>query len=500
MSPGKFLEGLFFKSSATLWTDIFIFLILAVFVLALVEASRGKHSRFLEHAPNVMTSLGILGTFTGIVIGLLHFQPDEIDTSITLLLAGLKTAFITSLVGLFSSILFKGLDAWKFAPMREQGEEKEDVTPKDIYNQLATQNETLVQLRESLAGNEEGSVNGQLKNLRMDLRDAADKRDRESKEFQDKLWSQMENFADMLSKSATEQVIEALKQVIVEFNQNLTEQFGENFKALDASVKKLVDWQQQYMEQLNQMTEQYAEGVKAIGSTRDAVTVISEKSGEIPASMEQLKSVLEVNQHQIAELQRHLEAFVGMRDQAIQAVPEIQAQVKDVGVQLQQGAQEMKVVMLEGATNFKDSVTRTNSAMVDMSNNVATEAEKVSSVLKDGSTQVHNTTRDMVERLETGSKKLQTELEQNVVAVLNTVRQNSERTLGGIEGQIREAVNRSGEGVNRQLAALDESLQKELNRAMSELGRALASITQRMTDEYNRMLTSHNNPQNNYRG
>ena len=60
MSPGKFLEGLFFKSSAALWTDIFISLILAVFVLALVEASRGKHSRFLEHAPNVMTSLGIL--------------------------------------------------------------------------------------------------------------------------------------------------------------------------------------------------------------------------------------------------------------------------------------------------------------------------------------------------------------------------------------------------------------------------------------------------------
>lgn len=491
MSPGKFLEGLFFNASTTLWTDIFICLIVGIFLLAIIEASRGKHSRFLEHAPNVMTSLGILGTFTGIVIGLLHFQPDHIDTSITLLLDGLKTAFITSLVGLFSSILFKGLDAWKFAPMREEGELKEDVTPKDIYSQLSGQTELLTQLKESLTGNEEGSVNGQLKNLRMDLRDAADKREKEYKEFGEKLWTQMESFADMLSKSATEQVIEALNKVIADFNKKLTKEFGENFQALDASVKKLVDWQQQYMEQLTQMSEQYSEGVKAIGDTRDAVSVISDKTGEIPASMDQLKAVLEVNQHQIAELQRHLEAFAGMREQAIRAVPEIQSQIKEVGDQLQQGAYEMKVVMLQGATEFKDSVTKTNSAMTEMSHNVVNESEKVATVLKDGSTQVHNTTRDMLERLDHSSKNLQGELERSIHAVLNSIRENSERTLGGIESQIQNAVSRSGEGVNRQLAALDEALQQELNRALEELGKALASIAQKMTEEYNRMVSVH---------
>ncbi|WP_066017831.1 MotA/TolQ/ExbB proton channel family protein [Endozoicomonas atrinae] len=500
MSPGNFLEGLFYKASSELWTDIFIWLILGVFILAIFEASRGKHSRFLEHAPNVMTSLGILGTFTGIIIGLLHFQPDKIDESISLLLDGLKTAFITSLVGMFASIIFKGLDAWKFAPMREDGDEKEDVTPKDIYQQLSGQTELLTQLRESLAGNEEGSVNGQLKNLRSDLRDAAKKRDEEYQAFALKLWSQMENFADMLSKSATEKVIEALKQVIVEFNQNLTEQFGENFKALDASVKKLVDWQQQYMEELAQMSQQYAEGVKAIDSTRDAVSTISEKTGEIPASMDQLKAVLEVNQHQIAELQRHLEAFVNMRDQAVKAVPEIQAQVKGVGDQLQQGAQEMKKVMLEGATQFSTSVNQTNASITSMADSLTSNANSITTTLKDGSTQVHNTTRDMVERLEHSSKNLQGELERSINTVLTTIQDNSKKSLGAVEGQIREAVSRSGEGVNRQLAALDQSLQQELNRVMQELGKALTSITQKMAEDYHRMVAAHNPPKNNHRG
>lgn len=50
----------------------------------------------------------------------------------------------------------------------------------------------------------------------------------------------LDDVGETLSRSATEQVIEAFQQVIVDFNQNLTEQFGDNFKALDASVGKLV--------------------------------------------------------------------------------------------------------------------------------------------------------------------------------------------------------------------------------------------------------------------
>ena len=74
---------------------------------------------------------------------------------------------------------------------------------------------------------------GQPKLLRSDARDNATAHQKQmeahKEEFQDfriDLQDQLENFADMLSKSATEQVIEALQNVIQDFNQNLTEQFG----------------------------------------------------------------------------------------------------------------------------------------------------------------------------------------------------------------------------------------------------------------------------------
>ncbi|KEQ15832.1 hypothetical protein GZ77_04765 [Endozoicomonas montiporae] len=489
---------MFYKAPSELWTDIFICLILGIFVLAVYEASRKKHSRFLEHAPNVMTSLGILGTFTGIVIGLLHFQPDQIDTSINLLLEGLKTAFITSLVGLFASIVFKGLDAWKFAPMRDADNVKEDITPKDIYSQLSDQTDLLTQLRESLSGNEDGSLNGQLKNLRFDLQQATTKRESDQKAFAEKLWSQMENFAEVLSKSATEQAIKALDNVIQDFNQKLTTEFGENFKALDESVKKLVVWQEQYMEQLNQMSVQYGEGVSAIDSTREAVSIISEKTGEIPASMDQLKGVMEVNQHQIAELQRHLEAFVSMRDRAIEAVPEIQSKVEDVGLQLQQGAQEMQRVVSQGATEFSDSVNQTNAAIISMADSLTVNADSITTTLRDGSTEVSNKTRDMVGRLDHSSQHLQAEIERRITAALQSLKDNSETTLGGVESHIKGVVEQTGKNVNTQLKAMDDALQQELTRVMEKLGSTLGGIARKMTEEYNRMVT-HTPPGNDRR-
>lgn len=53
---------------------------------------------------STISSIGILGTFVGLFIGLLGFDTNHIETSIPLLLDGLKVAFFTSVVGLSLSI------------------------------------------------------------------------------------------------------------------------------------------------------------------------------------------------------------------------------------------------------------------------------------------------------------------------------------------------------------------------------------------------------------
>lgn len=64
--------------------------------------------RSVEYLPTLVSTLGVLGTFLGITIGLLNFNPQNLPKSIPDLLDGLKTAFYTSLAGMIGSVILSG--------------------------------------------------------------------------------------------------------------------------------------------------------------------------------------------------------------------------------------------------------------------------------------------------------------------------------------------------------------------------------------------------------
>ena len=66
------------------------------------------HKRMLDLVPDMLTSLGILGTFVGLVWGLRSFQPSTYETmtsSVASLVDGIKVAFLTSIYGLILSLV-----------------------------------------------------------------------------------------------------------------------------------------------------------------------------------------------------------------------------------------------------------------------------------------------------------------------------------------------------------------------------------------------------------
>jgi hypothetical protein len=63
----------------------------------------------LDLAPDIMSSLGILGTFVGLVWGLKSFSTADTDVmidSISSLVDGIKIAFLTSIYGLVANLVF----------------------------------------------------------------------------------------------------------------------------------------------------------------------------------------------------------------------------------------------------------------------------------------------------------------------------------------------------------------------------------------------------------
>ncbi|MCR1551092.1 MAG: MotA/TolQ/ExbB proton channel family protein [Enterobacter cloacae] len=526
----QLFEHLFQSIDSTLVTNIFIWAVIFVFCAAWWCDHKNIHNKFREYAPTLMGALGILGTFIGIIIGLLNFNTESIDTSIPVLLGGLKTAFITSIVGMFFAILFNGLDAFFFATKRRQLEADipASVTPEHIHQELKEQNKHLVKLIAGMSGSEEGSIVAQIKLLRNEISDTSRAQISNHSNFSNKLWEQLQQFADLMAKGATEQIIDALRQVIIDFNNNLTEQFGENFKALDTSVKKLVDWQENYKNQVEQMGEQYQQSVESLVETRKAVAGIWEECKEIPLAMAELRDVLQVNQHQIGELSRHLETFVAIRDKATDVLPEIQTKMSEVGELLKLGAanvsasleqtsqqilinaDSMRVALDEGTEGFRQSVTQTQQAFASMAHDVSNSSETLTSTLGDTITEMKQSGDEFLKSLETHSRELHRNMEQNTTNVIDmfsktgekfnqqlssnadnmfgSMQSSFDKASAGLTSQVKESIEKFGSSINEQLHAFEQATEREMNREMQSLGNALLSISKGFVGNYERLL------------
>ncbi|WP_157378618.1 hypothetical protein [Aliagarivorans taiwanensis] len=527
-----------------------MYIIIACFVVSLYWKKQDKHAAFTAYTPTLLTSLGILGTFTGIITGLLDFDTNLIDESIGPLLGGLKTAFTTSLAGMLFSILYKSILATGVLSATDSNQvNDEDIDIKDLYAVMKQQVTGIEELKASISDNDEGSLLGQFKLLRADTNEShktnnkltaemashielllqvAQTQRSEFKEFEERLWIKLQDFADMLSKSATEQVIEALKQVIQDFNNNLIEQFGDNFKALNEAVHELVTWQANYKDQLQEMKHQYDHGVQAITQTGESVASISNEAKVIPEAMSNLKAVMEVNQHQITELDRHLDAFQAVRDKAVEAVPEIKDQIelaiagaKQANDLLASGIVEssdhIKTVITESADNYRSTVDQTRAALTESAQATANSSEEIKKQFSDALEDINAHMRDLVTELQQGSKSLNDNYREASSALISETsevkaaftrsvddmkrslastieeqasehRKQADRVFAGLERSIEEALSQTGESVQKQVTMIDQTMGEEIQKVMQSMGSALASISGKFTEDYSRLV------------
>ena len=81
------------------------------------------HKKILEMAPDIFTSLGILGTFVGLVWGLKNFEPSSYETmttSVSTLVEGIKVAFLTSIYGIAFALIYSSGMKSVYAGMSEK--------------------------------------------------------------------------------------------------------------------------------------------------------------------------------------------------------------------------------------------------------------------------------------------------------------------------------------------------------------------------------------------
>ena len=477
-------------------TGFFVLILLLIFVMALVFR---EQKTFATSAPTLLTTIGILGTFFGIVVGLYGFDVKDIDGSIEYLLAGMKTAFITSLIGILLSVIYKIISVTLFAPRGVAVAAGDKLGVADLYGVMVEQRYGIQSLREAIGGDDESSLTSQVKLLRQEVNDSLKKSRDEFEKFQNQLWENLKNFSDMLSKSATETVIEALNQVIKDFNTNLTEQFGDNFKQLNEAVHKLVEWQENYKNQLEEMNKQYTQGVTAITETQKAVAEIKEDTTKIPQHMERLSEVIAANQHQVNELDRHLQAFAEVSAKAVEAVPRIDshieralAGVEQASTKLSEGLSKNADAVVNSAANVSATLGHIDDSFQNMAKNMETHTKSISEEIKASGEALMQEAAKSRQNFESGLETMKEQLFAAIKQVAEQQGQDMRALTIGIRETMENEIRNTQEAVKQQVKALDSAIEHELNESMQQMGNALASITGQFTQDYQKLVTEMN--------
>lgn len=143
-----------------LWCLVtFVLFIVFCFKIQDAKDEEIKAKKFwIDQQPSIISTLGVLGTFAGITIGLINFDTSNLDHSIPLMLEGLKTAFFTSLTGMFCSMILNRITSAAFDRINK----KEVDTANKIENLTmileefkSDYNKTMLEMQNALSsGNE----------------------------------------------------------------------------------------------------------------------------------------------------------------------------------------------------------------------------------------------------------------------------------------------------------------------------------------------------------
>lgn len=383
---------------------------------------------FNRSGSTIMTTLGVLGTFIGIFLGLIDFDVARIDESVPQLLEGLKTAFLTSILGMGAAVSLKIFQA--FVPV--QGALSTSVTPEIIH-------ETLKNIEESADG------------LRSTI-----------KEGQEELVKEFRGFAQKMTENNSKALIEALEGVIRDFNTQLNEQFGENFKQLNQAVGALLDWQKKYKQYIETTERRIEMATTSLETSEASMKEISAHTERIPTALQGMEDVLTALLDTTKDLQQHLEAVAELKDRAVAAFPIIDENLKTLTNKF---ALMVEKTLEDGSAAFQSH-------------------KEGLETLKNGYEQMLESSSAYRDRFSNAVDDTLTNMQTAIRTAMQTHTQTIEESATGMQKQIKDSWTRTQETVNEQLETLDTSMQKELTRALEIMSGHLASLSEKFVEDY----------------
>ena len=408
-----------------------------------------KFDRFaVAHGPEVLTTLGILGCFTGITIALFSFNPENISQSVPNLLSGIRTAFWASLAGVFGALTLRFGQRFRKV--------------KDNKNQIAGQTASLSDVVLSINSLKESIVGQDKSNIQAEIREFKEQSEKQFLSLQE----EFKTFSKHMVENNQKAIIEALREVIKDFNTKITEQFGDNFKELNSAVSKLLSWQIQYKDELEIIKENQRASREELEKATKKLKEIVQSAGVFSSTAQDLKTQIDYLNQNREILNNQQKSLAEVLKTMSSVTPTFEQKTSDMLEQIEKGMQRVHEQFSTNADTLVKQVANSEKEFKAMFETIFKNSE---SHLDELQIQMNKATENLGIQMQISGNELKKQ-------IAETILENQKTFNAGLEDNSRI--------VKESVLALDKALQKELNSSLESLGRQLAALSNRFVEDY----------------
>ena len=498
--------------------------------------------RFWNSVPALLVGMGILGTFVGLVWGLGPFstinfeQTDAIQVAIKELLSGVSTAFVTSVWGMFTSLLFTGLEKWRIGRVSRAIANLQRAL--DRLFTLTTQEEIAFRQEDELTQQTQA-----LKSFSTDLANEITSAMAEGrKEILQGLDKTPEAFSSAMAEKlgpsianlniAKEEIVQELRKAPEALGGAMDKKLAPGLDALNTALtdlqNNLAEWHEQSTQARQEILQELRSVPEIIGNA--IVEKLEPSLKNLNAAVEELRkekeeSSTEAIQQLVEKFQTSLsgsamaqmEALaetVGKASESLITLPEqmksvmagVQEQIEQTRQLLSQTSQEqagqMQGMLDEMLKAFQNAVNTQQGRLSETTKQVNEEIGQIAADIRDllkstadqADMQLSQRTREMEEASAQSIQTLQTtvtELQTAITSVAAKTGEESEAMIELLRESLESAANRTDEQLAQRAAEMEKASAQSiqtLQTTVTELQTAITSVAAKTGEESEAMI------------
>lgn len=379
-------------------------------------------TEFYKHLPGILTGIGIIGTFSGLIFGLINFKvttnPDEVRNSLALLIQNVGHAFLVSASAISLAMLFTWIE-------------------KSLVTMLYRQVEQLCHLIDSLfdAGVGEEYL--------ARLVDASETSATQATQIKDSLVADLKEVLTELTRQQVEAAAQNNRQLSETLVQTFTDSLKEPINRISEAVelvsgnqgeavnKMLTDVLSGFTAQMQDMFGGQFNGMtEVLQTTSQAIQIAASKFDDLAANMQsagkgaadamagQLEQVIAKMELRQESMNNHMTEFVAqiqsmVKDSHSETAQQTQALLRELGertVSLVGSLQEQGRVASEmheaRQTAMAEHSGETLNQLANQVSDLTVSVRGATEGMQNAVVQLAATSRESLERMNTGAEKL----------------------------------------------------------------------------------------------